>query len=105
MEMIRLGGYEDTHGRYSPDGKLMAFSSVRRSKYEATLLDLQSGLVQPLVYLSQLDTGEVEFTDDGSAVLITSWDGYHPHVGKVRLSDHKFSVISDGNPSLWPAAR
>lgn len=105
LVQLTFGEWEDTHGIYSANGRLVIFSSVRRAKYEATLLDLQLGTVQPLVPLSQLDTGEVAFTDSDSAVVMTSQDGRQPHIARVDLAGLQFRLLTNGLPSLWPATR
>ncbi|MCB8933042.1 MAG: hypothetical protein M9921_14545 [Fimbriimonadaceae bacterium] len=105
--LVRLtdGTWEDTHGVYSADGRFLIYSSFRRTKYEATLLDLKTGFVQPLVPLRQLDTGEVSFADGDSAVMMTSQDGTQAHIARVDLRDFRFRVLTDGAPCLWPATR
>ncbi len=106
-ELVQLtfGSWEDTHGLYSADGRLLIYASLRRSRYESTLLDLKTAWVQPLVPLHQLDTGEVDFTDADSAVVMTSQDGSQTHIAKVELRDMEFTVLTQGWPSLWPATR
>jgi len=98
-------GFEDTHGRYSSNGRYLLYSSNRRAKYEMTIMDLATREVQPLVKLTQLDTGEGEFADGESAVVMTSNDGSQPNIARVELDDFGFEVISGGYPSLWPFCR
>ncbi len=105
LVQLTLGTCEDTHGRYSKNGMYVLFATDRRTKHESAILDLRTGIFQPLVPLNQLDTGEVEFVDGDTSVVMTSQDGSQPHIAKVDLRDFRFSQVSDGNASLWPTAR
>jgi Tol biopolymer transport system component len=98
-------GFEDTHGRYSSNGRYLLYSANRRAKYEMTIMDLETREVQPLVRLTQLDTGEGEFADGESAVVMTSNDGSQPNIARVNLRDYGFEIVSGGYPSLWPVCR
>ncbi len=104
LVQLTFGGWEDTHGVYSPNGRWVIFSSNRHAKNEATILDLKSGEVQPLVTLNKLDTGEVEFADGGMSAVMTSSDGFQPCVAKIDLRDFRFIELSPA-PSVWPTTR
>ena len=106
-ELVQLtfGDWEDTNGVYSSDGRWLIYSSLRRTKYEATLLDLTTAVVQPLLPLHRLDTGEVDFADSDSAVVMSYQDGTQTHVAKVELRGLRCTVLTSEWPSMWPATR
>jgi len=96
---------EDTGARYSSNGRFLAYSSSRRSKYEATLLDLQTNTIRPLVQLKQLNTGEVNFVDSDRALAMSANTGEGLFIGKVRLDDGRFERLEWVGDSHWPIAR
>lgn len=106
LVQLTFDDWEDTHGVFSADGRRLIYSSLRRAKYEATLLDLATGRVQPLLPLRQLETGEVSFADAGASVVMSSQNGTHPHVAKVWLSDLQFELLTpNGQVSRWAFTR
>lgn len=105
LVQLTYGEWEDTRGQYSANGRWLYYVSKRRTKYEATSLDLKSGLNQPLVALSELDTGEIELTDGDQALVMTSHDGSNSHIAKLDLEDSKLEVISGRGHGLWPVTR
>lgn len=105
-ELVQLTrNADDTGAKYSRDGRYLIFSSRRRSKYEAVLLDLVTKVERPLVRLAQLDTGEVRFTDGERAVVMSSSTGSGYQVGKVWLGDLRFEKLTSEGDNHWPVTR
>lgn len=104
LVQLTFGGREDTGAVYSPDGRWLAFSSARRMKYEATLLDLQTGVLRPLVPITERDSGEVRFVDGGESLVMTCHRSTVAQIGKVNIRTGEFTVITDESAeAFFPA--
>lgn len=105
LVQLTFGTWEDTAGRYSRDGRYVAFSASMRAQYEAWLLDLLTGERRPLTPIKRLDGGEVRFVDADRALLMSTTDRGHYNIARVELGTGEISLIGIGPYSHWPATR
>ncbi len=96
-ERLTAGVAEATHARFSPDGKLIAFTGRDEGPAEVCLMPFDGGTARRLTFLgSSLTTAG--WTPDGSAIVFAS-DAYQPRFGARVL----FTISPEGGePEILP---
>ena len=87
---------DDTRPSFSPDGKMIAFSSDRNGNYDVFVIPAEGGYAKQLTYRSSPDvvTG---WTGDGKAVVFHSRRDLHFYYGNSGI----FSIpVTGGMPQL-----
>lgn len=96
----------DTHPRYSPDGRFLAWKAMDRNQHEAdrfhlVIKDLKTGAVRPLTAEWDRSVDEFAFSSDSRSILATTDQlGQHSlwsvdaHSGKVSLLQEQGQVTA-----------
>jgi dipeptidyl aminopeptidase/acylaminoacyl peptidase len=93
----------DTQPTMSPDGRTLAYVAMARPGYESDrtvlmLRDLASGLVRPLTQLWDRSVGSIEWTKDGSGILVTAEDTLETPIFGVDVESGKVTRLTgDGS--------
>jgi Tol biopolymer transport system component len=101
LKQLTRGPYADHHGRISPDGQSLIFSSNRAGPFNLWRLDLKAG------QLSRLTKGHEdrcpEITRDARCVIF--WGNYdnRPRIWKVPIGGGTPSLASSERHAMLPA--
>ena len=93
-------GY-DTDPAFSPDGKTLAFLSMKTAKYESDkkrlmLLDMESRSTRDLTENWDRWPEQIAWSPDGKDIFFAGYsDGVEP-IFKVNVADAKIDVVADG---------
>lgn len=93
----------DTQPTMSPDGRTLAYVAMAREGYESDrtvlmLRDLASDLVRPLTQAWDRSVGSIEWTKDGSGILVTAEDTLETPIFRVDVASGKVTRLTgDGS--------
>lgn len=93
-------GY-DTHPSFSPDGKMISWTSMERDGYEADLnrlfvLDLQTGRKTWLTEGFECNVDQTQWAADGKSIYFLSCVKAETHLHEVTLKGRKIRQITTG---------